>query len=91
LCDFWTFDECLLREKILRLQAKTLAEIMGQAWPPPTSFLFLAELSNAVDLKNPRPAPPDNGAIEEKQRLPAHTTSGLDQRCPSLPYMRGFD
>ena len=27
-------------EKILRLQAKTLAEIMGQAWPPPTSFLF---------------------------------------------------
>jgi hypothetical protein len=44
-------------------------------------FPLLAELSNAVDLKNPRPVPPDNGALEKKQRLHVYTTSGLDQRC----------
>jgi hypothetical protein len=42
-------------------------------------FPLLAELSNSVDLKNPRPAPPDNGAIAEKQRLQGYTTSELDQ------------
>jgi len=31
---------------------------------------------NAVDLNNPRPAPPDNGAIGGKVRPHGHTTSG---------------
>ena len=64
---------------LLRLQAKTLAENYGAGLATGEKFPLLAELFNAVDLKNPRPVPPDNGAIEEKQRLHVYTTSELNQ------------
>jgi hypothetical protein len=41
--------------------------------PPEPRYL------NAVELKDPRPAPPDNGAIEEKRRPPGHNISGHDK------------
>ena len=64
---------------LLRLQAKTLAENYGAGLDTGEKIPLLAELSNAVDLKNPRPVPPDNGAIEKKQGLHVYTTFGLNQ------------
>jgi len=34
----------------------------------------------AVELKEPNPAPPDNGAIEEKPRPHGHTTARHDKK-----------
>jgi hypothetical protein len=59
----------LLINLLLRIQAKTLAENYGAGSATGEKFPLLAELFNAADLKNPRPVPPDNGAIEKKQRL----------------------
>jgi hypothetical protein len=33
-----------------------------------------------MDLKTPRPAPPKNGALEEKPRLHAHTIAGRGKK-----------
>ncbi|MGA9753532.1 MAG: hypothetical protein WBV23_00160 [Desulfobaccales bacterium] len=47
--------------------------IFAENWHTcPTELGYL----NAVDLKNSRKAPPDNGVIEEKPKLHAHTTAG---------------
>jgi hypothetical protein len=44
---------------LLRLQAKTLAENYGAGLDTGEKIPLLAELSNAVDLKNPRPVTPE--------------------------------
>ena len=43
-----------------------------------------------MELKDPRPAPPDNGEPEEKPRQHAHTTAGRDKKPWPLPGLVGF-
>jgi hypothetical protein len=47
------------------------SKIFSHTCPSDPGYLF------AMELKDPYPAPPDNGATDKKRKPLAHTTSGL--------------